>query len=192
MNLALFDFDGTLTTKDSLGEFVKYAVGTNKYYLKLIIFSPVFILYKTKIMDNSYAKKLFLQLFFKGIEEVKFKKIALDYSNEKLDEILREDIYKKFLDHIKNGDKVLIVSASMRCWLLPFANKHNVDLLSTELEFVDGHFSGNFLTKNCHGREKEIRIKKHLNLADYEHIYAYGDSSGDKEMLQIADHKIKI
>ncbi|MBT5934579.1 HAD family hydrolase [Sulfurimonas sp.] len=192
MILALFDFDGTLTTKDSLGEFVKYAVGSRTYYLKLLLFFPIFILYKTKIMDNSYAKQLFFRLYFSGIHENSFKKLALRYSDEKLPTILNQEIYKKFLSHIENGDRVLVVSASMRCWLEPFTSKHNVELLSTELEFINTQFSGRFSTKNCHGEEKLSRIKKHLNLDEYDAIYAYGDSSGDKQMLEIADFAYKI
>ena len=189
MRLALFDFDGTLTTKDSLGEFIKYAVGAKTYYFKLLLFLPVYVLYKTKIMDNSYAKKLIFRLYFNATREETFKEKALKYSTEEIHKIMREDIYDKFQEHIKNGDRVLIVSASMRCWLLPFAEKHNVELLSTELEFVNGVFSGHFSTKNCHGEEKLRRIKRHLNLDDYEEIYAYGDSSGDNEMLSVANHK---
>lgn len=192
MKLALFDFDGTLTTKDSLGEFVKFAVGSKTYYMKLLLFSPIFILYKMKIMDNAYAKELLFRLFFLGKSENSFKDVALRYSDEKLSTILNEDTYEKFLSHIENGDRVIVVSASMRCWLKPFASKHKVELLSTELEFINGKFTGKFSTKNCHGVEKVNRIKEHLRLDDYSEVYAYGDSSGDKQMLEIADFAYKI
>ena len=192
MRLALFDFDGTLTTKDSLGEFIKFAVGKPTYYFKLALFSPIFFLYKTKLMDNSYAKELLFRLYFHNIDETKFRAVAKEYGETTINDILREEIYKKFLKHIEDGDRVLLVSASMRCWLEPWAIKHNVDLLCTKLAFKDGKFSGYFATKNCHGEEKLIRIKKHLNLSDYTEIYAYGDSSGDDAMLAIANIKIKI
>ena len=192
MTLALFDFDGTLTTKDSLGEFIKFAVGKPTYYFKLALFSPIFFLYKTKIMDNSYAKELLFRLYFNGINEDVFKVMAQEYGETTINDILRENIYAKFLEHIKNGDRVLIVSASMRCWLHPWANRHKVDLLCTELAFKDKKFTGHFATKNCHGEEKLTRVKQHLNLNEYEKIYTYGDSSGDNYILEIADVKVKI
>ncbi|MEA2074091.1 MAG: HAD family hydrolase [Campylobacterota bacterium] len=192
MNLALFDFDGTLTTKDSLGEFIKFAVGKPTYYFKLILFSPIFFLYKTKLMDNSYAKELLFRLYFNGIMEDEFRAVAKEYGETMINAILREDIYEKFLEHIRNGDKVLIVSASMRCWLLPFATKHDVELLSTELAFKEKSFTGHFATKNCHGEEKLRRVKAHLNLDDYEHITTYGDSSGDDAILRVADVKVRL
>ena len=192
MKLALFDFDGTLTTKDSLGEFIKFAVGKPTYYFKLALFSPIFFLYKTKIMDNAYAKKLLFRLYFQGISEIDFKSMAQEYSQTKIYEILRKEIYEKFLAHIERGDRVIIVSASMKCWLEDFAAKHKVELIATELLFKKSIFHGEFATKNCHGQEKLKRVKDVLSLDDYEEIYTYGDSSGDDAILAIADHKFKI
>ncbi|HIP19994.1 MAG TPA: haloacid dehalogenase-like hydrolase [Sulfurimonas sp.] len=192
MTLALFDFDGTLTTKDSLGEFIKFAVGKPTYYFKLAIFSPIFFLYKTKLMDNSYAKELLFRLYFHKINEDEFKRLAQKYGETKINDITREHIYEKFQEHIKNGDRVLIVSASLRSWLEPWANKHKVELLCTELAFKDGKFTGHFKTKNCHGQEKLRRVQAHLNLDDYDKIYTYGDSGGDDAILAIADVKVRV
>jgi len=188
-NLALFDFDGTLTTKDSLGEFIKFAKGDVAYYLGLVKFFPYFIAWKIGFMKNYEAKEKLFQLFFKGMEKKEFEKLANDYANTMIKFIERYDTKLMLLKHIEDGDKVLLVSASMRCWLEPWASKLDIEVLSTELEFVDDKFSGKFATKNCHGQEKVERIKKHLSLDEYSKIYAYGDSSGDKEMLNLADVK---
>jgi len=192
MNLALFDFDGTLTTKDSLEEFIIFAVGKRRYYLKLILFSPIYFLYKVKIMHNSKAKEMLFRLFFSGIKESTFKTLAYDFSTQGLTPILRENIYKKFQEHKENGDRVVVVSASMKCWLEPWTQKENVELLSTELEFINTIFSGHFKTPNCHGAEKLRRVEELVNLADYKTVYAYGDSSGDDYILEVADVKVRL
>lgn len=192
MTLALFDFDGTLTTKDSLGEFIKFAVGKPTYYFKLVLFFPIFLLYKTKLMDNSYAKELLFKLYFYKINEDEFKAVAQKYGETEINDILRQNIYEKFLQHIKDGDKVLLVSASIKCWLSPWAQKHKVELLCTELAFEDKIFTGHFKTKNCHGEEKLTRVQAHLNLDNYDKIYTYGDSSGDNAILAVADVKIRV
>lgn len=188
MNLALFDFDGTLTTKDSLDEFLKHSVGKKKYMLNMFKFIPYFILWQLKLMHNSIAKEHLFRIFFKGTDENVFKEKAKDFSLKKLDLIINQERINLLKKHQESGDRVLIVSASMKCWLQPWCDKNNIELLSSQLEFKDGAFSGKFLTPNCHGKEKENRIKEHLNLSDYETIYAYGDSSGDKQMLALA-HK---
>lgn len=191
MNLALFDFDGTLTTKDSLDEFLRYSVGKKKYMLNMFKFIPYFALWQLKLMQNGVAKEHLFRIFFKGMNEEFFKNIAKDFSLIKLDTIINQERIKILKNHLVNGDRVVIVSASMKCWLQPWCDKNGVELLSTQLEFKNGAFSGRFLTLNCHGKEKENRVKAHLNLKDYETIYAYGDSSGDTQMLALAHKSIR-
>lgn len=188
MNLALFDFDGTLTTKDSLGEFLKQSVGRKKYILNMFRFFPYFILWQTKLMNNGVAKEHLFRIFFKGMDEELFKNKAKEFSLTKLDSIINKERIRILKEHQQKGDRVLIVSASIQCWLQPWCDKEGVELLCTHLKFKKGSFSGKFLTPNCHGIEKANRIKAHLNIEEYETIHAYGDSSGDKEMLALA-HK---
>jgi len=192
MNLALFDFDGTLTTKDSLEEFIIFAVGKKTYYAKLLLFSPIYLLYRLKIMHNSKAKELLFRLYFNGIKEENFSNLAERFSKDGITKILRDTIYHKLQEHKENGDRVIIVSASMKCWLEPWAKGENVELLSTELQFRNGVFTGHFKTPNCHGAEKLRRVKELVNLEDFEKIYAYGDSDGDREILDVADVKVKL
>lgn len=191
MNLALFDFDGTLTTKDSLDEFLRYIVGRKKYFVYMFKFIPYFIFWKLRLMNNGVAKEHLFRIFFKGADEKLFKEKAINFSLKKLDPIINKDRMAILKKHQAEGDRVIIVSASMRCWLQPWCDKNNIELLSTQLEFKNGEFTGRFLTKNCHGKEKENRIKELLNLKDYETIYAYGDSSGDTQMLALAHKSIK-
>jgi HAD superfamily hydrolase (TIGR01490 family) len=191
VNLALFDFDGTLTTKDSLDEFLRYIVGRKKYFVYMFKFIPYFIFWKLRLMNNGVAKEHLFRIFFKGADEKLFKEKAINFSLKKLDPIINKDRMAILKKHQAEGDRVIIVSASMRCWLQPWCDKNNIELLSTQLEFKNGEFTGRFLTKNCHGKEKENRIKELLNLKDYETIYAYGDSSGDTQMLALAHKSIK-
>jgi len=188
MNIALFDFDGTLTTQDTLPKFIKFAVGWRVYFFKLILFSPIFLLFKLKLISNHVAKQKLISFFFKNWREEKFKQIANSFSSNKIDLILRDDIYNLFLKHIENNDKVIVVSASIECWLKPWCIKHDVDILSTKLEFKDGLVTGKFINKNCFGIEKVNRIDCFIDIKKFDKIFAYGDSSGDEQMLKIATH----
>jgi len=187
MNLALFDFDGTLTSKDSLGEFLKYSVPREEYLIKMFKFMPYFILYKLQLVPNDISKQRLFSLFYKDMDELTFKEIALNYSLKELDKIILADRLKLLQKHQLDGDRVIIVSASMKCWLQPWCEKNKIELLSTELEFINSKFTGKFLTKNCYGEEKANRIKNLLNLDEYDTIYSYGDSAGDNAMLGLAD-----
>ncbi|MDD3475334.1 MAG: HAD family hydrolase [Sulfurimonas sp.] len=191
MNLALFDFDGTLTTKDSLDEFLRYSVGKNRYLLNMLKFIPNFALWKLRFISNSKAKERLFEIFFKGMDEALFRAKAKSFSLYKLDSIINEQRMNILKEHQQSNTRVVIVSASMKCWLEPWCRKNDIELLSTELKFEDGKYSGKFLTPNCHGQEKTNRIKEYLNLDEYETIYAYGDSSGDMQMLAMAHFPTK-
>lgn len=187
MKLALFDFDGTITTRDSLIDFIQFAVGKRAYYRGLVALSPMLLGYTVKLIANNRAKEKMLAHYFQGWERAKFKNVTSRYALEQIDQIVRPDALAKLQWHREQGHRVVMVSASMACWLRDWCVKEKIELLSTELEFVDEKLSGKFKSKNCYGKEKVNRINTYLNLKEYEYIYAYGDSSGDKELLALAD-----
>ena len=192
MKLVLFDFDGTLSTKDSLNEFLKFYLGKKKYFLKLFLFSPIFVLYKLKLIKNDIAKEKLISFFFKDISEKEFKNKAKEYSLNEIPKIINNKTYTLMKEYINSKHKVVIVSASIECWLKPWCDLNNIELLSTKLEFENNKVTGKFSTKNCYGIEKVNRINEYLNISDYDEIVAYGDSAGDYEMFKISDKYFKI
>jgi len=186
-NLALFDFDGTISTKDSLIEFIQYAVGRPRYYFGVLYLSPMLIAYKLNIIKNHKAKEIFISHFFKNWDSSKFQDIADRYSLEELDTIIRDKAMDRIKWHKYQGDKIVVVSASIECWLKEWCKREELSLISTKLEYKDDKITGKFSTPNCYGEEKVTRIHDMYYLGDYEIIYAYGDSSGDKELLELSD-----
>jgi len=185
--IIFFDFDGTITTDDSLIKFIHFAIGNIKTIWGMFLLSPILITYKLKLIPNYKAKQLMLSYFFKGMDEEKFQKVAEEYSLKHIDTILRPKAMEKIAWHKKQGHTIVVVSASIECWIKPWCDKNNLDLIATKLEIKDGIVTGKFLTKNCYGIEKVNRVKEAYNLSDYNHIYAYGDSRGDRELLALAD-----
>ena len=103
-----------------------------------------------------------------------------------------ESVIQKMENHILCSDTVYVVSASISEWVRPWCEQMKVtDVIATEIE-VDSHnlVTGRFLSKNCYGQEKVNRFtKKEPDRRNY-YLYAYGDSRGDKELLEYADHGI--
>lgn len=187
--IAFFDFDGTITTDDSLLKFIRFVVGDRRFLLGLIVLSPMLVLYKLKLIPNYKAKQYMLSWFFKGMSKDAFLKVANEYSLVHIDKILRLKAIEKINWHKNQGHKVVVVSASIECWLRPWCEKNNLELIATKLEIKDDIVTGKLLSKNCYGVEKVNRIKELYDLENFDYIYAYGDSSGDKQMLEIAHEK---
>jgi phosphatidylglycerophosphatase C len=186
MKIAFFDFDGTITTDDSLLKFIRFVVGDFRFLQGLVVLLPVLTAYKLKLVPNYKAKQMMLSYFFKGMEKNYFHEVAQKYSLEHIDSIVRTKAMQKIQWHKNEGHKVVIVSASLECWLAPWCKKNDLELIGTKLDMSDGKVNGQLLSKNCYGIEKVNRIKEYYDLESFEYIYAYGDSSGDKEMLAIA------
>ncbi|MCK5691121.1 HAD-IB family hydrolase, partial [Myxococcota bacterium] len=155
-------------------------------YAGLLWLSPMLTAYIFKLIPNHVAKEKLISHFFRGWERTRFYELADAYALKEIDKIVRPGALKKIRWHQEQGHEVVVVSASVECWLKRWCEKEKVELIGTRLEVIEGKLSGKFATKNCHGPEKVVRIKSRYELSDYETIYAYGDSSGDKEMLVLA------
>jgi HAD superfamily hydrolase (TIGR01490 family) len=189
MALALFDFDGTITFKDSFADFIRYAVGRKKFVIGAIRLTPMLFAYALGFLRNWKAKELVSDYFFGGWDSRLLEEIAAKYSRERLPGIIRENALEKIRWHKSRGDTVVVVSASINLWLAGWCADYDLDLIATKLEVKDGRVTGRFLTKNCSGKEKKRRIEEQYDLKSFDHIYAYGDTPGDKAMLELADEK---
>ena len=186
-NLALFDFDGTLTKKDTFLEYLKFAFGKSAFITGFLLHSPFLVAMKFKLYPNWKAKEKILTHFFKGRPVQELDQAAIKFTEEAIPQLMRKSGLQQLEAHLAAGDRVYIVSASASLWVKAWCKKMGIDLISTELEIENDYFTGKIKGFNCYGPEKVRRVKALESLNDYDHIYAYGDSSGDKEMLAIAD-----
>lgn len=187
--LALFDFDGTITFRDSLIDFIKFAVGYSRFLRGILLLSPVIFAYKLKTLPNWKAKEAVLTHFFGGWNSKLFDEKAMQYGSRKLPDIVRKVAFERLLFHKDAGHEIVIVSASIENYLKHWCKKYDFGLIATKLEVVDSKITGRISGKNCYGAEKIKRIKERLNLAHFESIYAYGDSPGDFDMQRLANEK---
>lgn len=184
--LALFDFDGTITSKDSMFDFLKYASGKGTFYLKLFQSIPDFVLMLLKVNSNSLTKQKLLRRFLTHKPTTFWKNSAQHYAANELNKIVKASALEALTMHQQKNHRVIIVSASAKLWLKDWCQSLNVELLATELETINGFYTGKILGQNCNQQEKVTRVKNLVNINDYAQIIAYGDSKGDIEMLSIA------
>ena len=187
MKLALFDFDGTITKNDSMLGFTKFAVGKSRYFLGLLVLSPVFAALSLKVISNTRAKEYWLKYYFSGWDIERLNLAGSEYSRSCIDKIVRKAALNQLLWHQSQGHQIVIVSASLENWLQDWCLRHGYTLLATQLDVQQGKVSGKLASPNCYGQEKVRRIKQAFDLGEVDYIYAYGDSAGDKQMLAEAD-----
>jgi HAD superfamily hydrolase (TIGR01490 family) len=184
--IAFFDFDGTITTQDTMIELIKFSKGSSAYYKGLSLLSPVMVAMKLNLVSTTYAKERLLSFFFKNLPISDFENLCHSFTQERLPEIIRPLAIEKINEHRSAGDEVMIVSASASHWVAPWSNQLQIPLLSTVLEIKNGMITGKLASPNCNGPEKVRRIKESVDISRYEKIWCYGDTKGDKPMLQLA------
>ncbi|MEQ6124662.1 HAD-IB family phosphatase [Pseudotenacibaculum sp. MALMAid0570] len=185
-NLYLFDFDGTITKKDSYIDFFVSQFG--KWYLFKKIVSNIFPIMKLSLQkDKAELKKKLTFILLKDKSKTQLQEDAKNYFQNRRHLLIFNSAEKEITAITKDPQNdVFIVSASLDLWLVYFAEYFKVKLICTELDFQKDKYVG-FKTKNCRGKEKVVRIQKEVSLSDYDNIYAYGNSSGDKEMFELAN-----
>lgn len=173
----VFDFDKTLTYRDTLFGFYK-AVNQNNliFSIKRILLLIVAILYKIKLIDNNTLKKFGVFLFLKGIDKNIIKQKSKEYSSKiKLNKIYNRDF------QLYNLDDIILVSASFEDYLKPIFP--NVKILSSKLEYTtNGKVKGLKINLYSSAKNKEL-LKNGIDHIDI----LYTDSYSDKPLMEISD-----
>ena len=186
-----FDFDGTLTTRDTLIAFIRYACGTPRFLLGFLLHAPLLVLMKLRLYSNGKTKQRLFTWFFQGMSIETFDALCQSFALSHR-HLLRPDTVRLLQQALSEGAEVLVVSASIDNWVQPFFSTFHLPpstfhVLCTQIEVIDGRLTGRFLTPNCYGQEKVRRILAlHPDRSAY-HLIAYGDSRGDRELLAFAD-----
>lgn len=186
--LAVFDFDGTITKKDTLFLFIIFVKGMKCLILGILLNSLVLLRYKLGFLSNSLAKEKLFMYFFKDMDYSDF----CNYGNEFINKI-NETTRIKAVEQIKKYNSlnipVYVISASIKEWVEPWCIKNGIEkVIATEIG-VDSNnrLTGKFITPNCYGIEKINRLSNTIENRQDLYIIAYGDSSGDKELLDYSD-----
>ena len=143
---------------------------------------------KLKFLPNWLAKEKFLTYFLEETTFDDYQEECNRFAQKIIPSLLRPEAMKVFERHLKNDHSVFIVSASPETWIRKWASQYGVEVIATKLEIFDGKMTGKLKGLNCYGPEKVKRIQATVDVDAYQQIYAYGDSRGDKEMLDFATH----
>lgn len=187
--VAAFDFDGTITTSDSLRDFVRCTVGSAGLVSGAIRAAPWLAGMLIGTCDRGAAKGRFLAATLGGMTQRELDDAAQQYAAAGLLALIRPEMAARVAEHKRRGHRLVLVSASPALYLKHWALRAGFDaVLATELAFRHDRFSGQLASPNCWGPEKVRRLVEWFGADRPRVLFAYGDSQGDREMLAFADH----
>lgn len=188
VQMIAFDFDGTITTTDTLKIFFRYNAGNLRWALTILKLMPVFIGYVLKILPRDTVKASLVRSFLTGADAAKFQAKADKFAKDVIPGLIRPNALKVLTKKSNGPDTVYIVSASLSAYIIPWARSHGINnVIATDVEIKNGHLTGLLDGANCWGPGKIIKIDAEMGNQPYILKEAYGDTRGDREMLHASE-----
>ena len=193
-NVAAFDFDGTLAQRDTMGPFLARVAGLGGLTRALALHSPRIAAVALGRADRDATKEAVVTSVLAGRTAGSISGAGRAYADHLWErQKFRPKMLERLRWHRDAGHDIVIVSASLDSYLVPLAPRLGVDhVISSSLE-VDGHglVTGRLIGGNVRGPEKASRLRVWIGEGPVE-LWAYGDSSGDDDLLAMADHPTRV
>lgn len=189
LNLALFDFDGTLTERELFGEFLIRAVAPRRLAWGRLLLAPLVLGYRAGILSGTLVRACAVRIGFSGADHAQVSAHGQRFFEDVLPGALRPMAMARMQWHLDQGDTVVVVSGAFDLYLSHWCRAHRVDLICSSLEAHDGVLTGRYLGTQCVGPEKARRVLERYRLEDYAAVYAYGDTPEDRDMLALASRR---
>jgi phosphatidylglycerophosphatase C len=191
--VAAFDFDKTISTRDNVVPFLRAAVGRTRLTRALLAISPRLARAALNEERRDAAKVALVRRTLTGCDAVRIAGVAAEFADDVVASHLRPDVVERVAWHRNQGHELVIVSASFTSYLDPIAARLGfAAVLATELAVGDdGRLTGELVRPNVRGAEKVRRLEEWLG-AGPAFVWAYGDSSGDRELLARADQGVRV
>ena len=180
--VAAFDFDGTITRRDTLLPFLRqYGLGKlSKATCKTLLGL------RNGDIRNALKKNTLTELFG-GYPTAQLEIEGETYAST-IPNLYRREILKRIEFHRHQGHQLVLVTGSLGCYARPAGEALGFDhIIAVEMMSSQGYLTGEMDGVNVRGPEKARRLKRFLKNESVG-LWAYGNSSGDREMLEMADH----
>lgn len=186
MQLALFDFDGTLTSKDMYSRFLSYRLSWHRQIWGRCALAPFYLAYKAGWLSGPQLR--LWATFFTTVGRMRreVSEAGQTFANHEIPQYYLAWAMDRLRWHQAQGHQVVIVSASMDAYLQPWCQAQGVDLLCSELAGKT-RLTGRYRAGDCTNAAKAEKVRAHYDLASYQRIYAYGNTDEDLDMLALAD-----
>lgn len=186
--VVVFDFDGTITRRDTLVVFIKFAKGKMAFYRGFIRYTPLLLAYKLRLYPGWKIKQKIISYFFKNMPLGEFATLGQKFINV-INDFIRPEVVTLIKNYRQRGATIYVISASIENWVAPWCQSIGINnTIATRIATdANGLLTGCFSTNNCYGQEKVARLLEKEPDRETYMLFVYGDSRGDKELMALAD-----
>ncbi len=189
MNLALFDFDGTITTREMFPDFIRLAVEPRRLAVGKVLLAPLIVGYKLGLIPGTVVRAAIVRFGFTGVSLAAWEASGLGFARSALPAVLRPQALDRIQWHKNQGDTIVVVSGAFDVYLRHWCQAQQVELICSSLEHKDGVLTGRYSGNQCVLEEKARRVRGAYDLPGFGRIYAYGDTKEDLGLLALAHER---
>lgn len=186
MDLALFDFDGTITDRETMPGFMRRAVRPARLSVGKVLFFPLIAGYKAGVVPGTVVRAGICWLGFRGVPAAELEHHGAEFARTVLPTTLRPEAMARIAWHKARGDRVVVVSGGLDVYLTHWAAQHDLELVCSSLQQRNGRFTGLYKGRQCVRAEKVRRVQALCSTQQYGKVFAYGDTREDHELLAMA------
>ena len=186
MCLVFFDFDRTLTARDTIFPLgLRLARMGPENGRKTARLAWALFLLKSRILSNHQFKERFCRVLLKGHLEQDVRALSRSFADDHVAPQLNRKMVETLFEHRGRGDEVYIVSSNFRFLLEAMSGHLDINgVIATEAETANGRFTGRLAGFACSGPEKLSRVLARFDTERVKNAVAYGDSADDGSLLQ--------
>lgn len=188
MDLALFDFDHTITHVDTYSRFLRASAQAGQRRRGELAVAPWLLGYRMGVVPAARLRARATHVAFRGRSEHEIREQGLRYARVDLPRMVRPEMLQRIEWHQSRGHTVVVVSGSLDVYLRPWCDALGLELICNELESESGRLTGRYLSCD-RASDKATQIRARYDLDAYADLHAYGDSREDQPMLALARHR---
>lgn len=187
--LALFDFDGTITSREMLPDFFKLAIPRRRVQIGSVLLAPLIVGYKLGWVSGVVVRAAIVRLGFSGVPLESYRSHGLAFAAETLPAVIRPEAMARIQWHRARGDRVVVVSGALDVYLAHWCESQGLELICSTLEHRDGRLTGRYQGAQCVSAAKREQVLARVNPTEFSEVFAYGDTIEDRELLDLASRK---
>jgi phosphatidylglycerophosphatase C len=164
MNLALFDFDGTITTHETMPDFMRQATSPLRRVLGIPVFAPILAGYKMGLVAGTTIRNAVTLFGFRDVPAAQVHAAGERFAAEYIPGVLRPEAMQRIAWHQARGDKVVLVSGGLDFYLAPWCKQHGLELICSTLETRGERLTGRYQARNAWARKRHGACANATNL----------------------------
>lgn len=193
--VAFFDLDKTILSINSgsvlVREAYKKGLLSAADLLNAIYLS---ILHKLHLRDTALIVSG-MGRWLKGVSVDEVTELSEHVVKEHLISAIRPEMNSEIGFHKRNNAEIVILSSVMIQICKPLGTHIGInDIICTEMDTVDGFFTGSAENRFCFEDEKRVRLVQYCEVKNYSlsEAWYYGDSIDDLSALEVVGHPVCV